>query len=108
MTNHLLKKRDENLVDHHWSNNFINRTSELKTKWNRSYDRQRALNEESSKIRSWFDLMRNMKAKYDIRNENVHNFDETNFMMSVITSQLIVTDSEKREKRKIIQSSNRE
>jgi hypothetical protein len=49
-----------------------------------------------------------MKAKYDIRDENFHNFDETGFMMSVITSQLIVTGSERREKRKIIQPSNRE
>jgi hypothetical protein len=36
-----------------------------------------------------------MKAKYGITDEDTWNFDESGFMMGTISSQLVVTGSEK-------------
>jgi hypothetical protein len=49
-----------------------------------------------------------MKAKYDIIDEDVWNFDETGFLMGKITSQLVVTGSEKPGKVKQLQPGDRE
>jgi hypothetical protein len=49
-----------------------------------------------------------MKSKYGIQDEDTYNFDETGFMMGVISSQMVVTASDRRGKRKIVQPGNRE
>ena len=108
MANKLLKERGSNPVGKNWPDAFLKRTPELKKRWSRPYDRQRALNEDPDTIRAWFELVRNTKAKYGIQDEDTFNFDETGFMMGVITSQLVITGSERRGKRKVIQPGNRE
>jgi hypothetical protein len=47
-------------------------------------------------IRPWFDLVRNVKAKYSILDEDIYNFDETGFTMGVGNRVKIVTASERR------------
>jgi hypothetical protein len=59
-------------------------------------------------IRSWFELVEQTKAKYGILNEDVHNFDEAGFMIGKITTQLVVTGSERIGRPKAIQPGNRE
>jgi len=44
-----------------------------------------------------------MKAKYSIADEDTWNFDESGFMMGKISSQLVVTGSEKPGKQKKLQ-----
>jgi hypothetical protein len=61
-------------------------TDSLKTRFNRAYDRQRALSEDPILIRSWFELVEQTKAKYGICDEDVYNFDEAGFMMGKITT----------------------
>ena len=95
-------------VGKNWPDAFLKRTPELKKRWSRAYDRQRALNEDPDTMRAWFELVRNTKAKYGIQDEDTYNFDETGFMMGVITSQLVITGSERRGKPKMIQPGNRE
>jgi hypothetical protein len=46
MANRLLAIHAGRQVDIQWPSNFINRSSELKTRFNRKYDYQRALNED--------------------------------------------------------------
>jgi hypothetical protein len=48
------------------------------------------------------------KAKYGICDEDVYNFDEAGFMMGKITTQLVVTGSERRGRPKAVQPGNRE
>jgi hypothetical protein len=48
------------------------------------------------------------KAKYGICDEDFHNFDEPGFMMGKITTQLVVTGSERRGRPKIVQPGNHE
>jgi hypothetical protein len=108
MADKLLAARGAGQVGVHWPRNFVKRTDSLTTCFNRAYDRQRALCEDSALIKSWFKLVEETKAKYGICDGDVYNFDEAGFMMGKITTQLVVTGSERRGRPKAIQPGNRE
>ncbi|KAI1664796.1 DDE superfamily endonuclease [Pyrenophora tritici-repentis] len=108
MADKLLAARGAGQVGVHWPRNFVQRTDSLKTCFNRAYDRQRALCENPALIRSWFELIEETKAKYGICDKDVYNFDEAGFIMGKITTQLVVTASERRGRPKAIQPGNRE
>ena len=74
----------------------------LKTKFSRLYNYQRALYEDPTVISGWFALLRNIIIKYNIQPEDLYNFDETNFIIGVITSLIVVMRSDRREKIKSI------
>ena len=107
MANELLRVRDASPVGIKWSSNFVRRRPELRTRFSRKYDYQRAKYENRKTIREWFDLVRNIKAKYGILDDDTYNFDKTGFMMGVIHIGIVVTSSDGR-KAKLAQPSNRE
>ena len=108
MANKVLAARSAGQVGQKWPANFVKRTDSLTTRFNRAYDRQRALCEDPVLIRSWFKLVEETKTKYGICNEDVYNFDEAGFIMGKITTQLVVTGSERRGRPKAIQPGDRE
>jgi hypothetical protein len=108
MADRLLRDRGGKPTGKNWVDNFIKRTPELRTRWSRPYDRQRAACEDPAIIQPWFILVQNMKAKYGIIDEDIWNFDESGFMMGKITSQLVVTGLEKPGKAKKLQPGDRE
>ena len=108
MANLLLKSREGKPVGKHWTRRFIDAQPTLKTKFNRPYDYQRALQEDLKVISGWFELLRNIMNKYGVYEEDVYNFDETGFMMGIITALMVVTRVERRGKAKSVQPSNRE
>jgi len=108
MADRLLRERGEKPVGKYWVDNFIKRTPELKKRWSRPYDRQRAACEDPALILPWFELVQSTKAKYGILDEDTWNFDETGFLMGKITSQLVVTGSDKPGKAKKLQPGDRE
>lgn len=108
MANQLRTTRDASRVGPRWPSNFVKRQPELKTRFTRGYDYQRAKCEDPAIIQDWFDLVRNMVAKYGILDEDIWNFDETGFMMGIITSAMVVTSSDGRGKAKMVQPGNRE
>ncbi|KAH7463246.1 hypothetical protein FOMA001_g18207 [Fusarium oxysporum f. sp. matthiolae] len=108
MANRLLADRDASPVGKRWAINFIKRQPQLKTCFQRRYDYQRAKCEDLIAIRNWFRLLRNTIAKYGIRSDDIWNFDETGFMMGVISSGIVVTSSERRGNPKSVQPGNRE
>jgi hypothetical protein len=108
MANDLLAARGEGPVGKHWVDRFKTRTKEIKLRRSRPYDHQRAMNEDARVITRWFELVRETKEKYGILDEDIHNFDESGFMMGVIKSQMVFTASEKRTNPKKIQPGNRE
>ncbi|KAG9186421.1 hypothetical protein G6011_02977 [Alternaria panax] len=108
MADRLLRERGGKPTGKNWVDNFIKRTPELRTRWSRPYDHQRAVCEDPATIRPWFTLVQNMKAKHGIADEDTWNFDEFGFMMGKITSQLVVTGSEKPGKQKKLQPGDRE
>ena len=46
--------------------------------------------------------MRNVVAKYGIYNNDIYNFDETNFTISKISTETVITTSDQRRKPKAI------
>jgi hypothetical protein len=108
MANRLLATRDTPRVGARWASNFVKRRPELRTCFQRKYDYQRAKCEDPEVIRGWFELVRNTIAKYGICDEDIYNFDETGFMMGIISTAMVVTSSEGRAKVKKIQPGNRE
>lgn len=108
MANLLLAERGGGRVGQNWASHFVTRQPDLKTRFNRPYDYQRALCEDPVIIDAWFKLVANMKAKYGIIDADFYNFDETGFMMGVISSSMVVTGAERRGKVKTVQPGNRE
>ena len=108
MANNLRAHRGLKPVGINWLDQFIKRREELRTRWTRSYDDQKKKQEDPEVINAWFTLVANVKAKYDILDEDTYNFDEAGFMMGVIGSQLVITASERHEKPKMVQPGDRE
>ena len=108
MANRLLADRDASPVGKRWASNFVRRQPDLKTRFNRRYDYQRAKCEDPAIIRHWFRLVENTIAKYGINLADIYNFDETGFMMGIIASGMVVTGAERRGKAKSVQPGNRE
>jgi hypothetical protein len=86
----------------------VKRNSELKTRFSRSYDFQRALCEDSKLIEEWFQRVVDIKAKYEVQDCDIWNFDETGFMMRVISSSIVVTQADRKGRRKRVQPGNKE
>ncbi len=108
MANRLLADRDALPVGPRWASNFVKRHKELKTRFTRRYDYQRAQCEDPTLILGWFQLVRDTIAKYGIAESDIHNFDETGFMMGVISTAMVVTSSERSGRPKLAQPGNRE
>jgi hypothetical protein len=106
MANKLLAACSAGHVGVHWPHNFVKRTDNLTTRSNRPYNRQRALCKDPILIRRWFELVEQTKTKYGVCDEDVYNFNKAGFMMGKITTQLVVTGSERRGRPKSIQPGN--
>jgi len=93
----------------HWVNRFIKRHPELKSKYTRKYDYQRAKCEDSKLIKAWFTRVRETIEKYGILMEDIYNMDETGFQMGVASTAKVVCGSEtKQSHAKALQPGNRE
>lgn len=74
ITNDQLRECEEIPTGNNWTDNFIKRTPEFKTRWRRSYDRQRALTEDPRAISPYSTLVMSFGDKYDSQDEDVCNF----------------------------------
>jgi len=107
MANILLTTRQAAPVGKLWPYNFVRRHPELKTRFSRAYDYQRALCEDPALLDAWFRLVANMRTKYGIQDCDFYNFDETGFMMGVICSSTVVTCADRHGRSKQLQPGNR-
>jgi hypothetical protein len=80
----------------------------LKAKYNRKYDKQRALCEDPIQINAWFRLVEETIQKYGIVPEDIYNFDETGFAMGIAATSRVVTSSDQRNRPNQVQPGNRE
>jgi hypothetical protein len=96
MANRLRTTHDASRVGIHWASNFVKRHLELRARFQRKYDYQRAKCEDLAIICSWFELVCNTIAKYRINDADIYNFDETRFIMGVISTAIVVTSSDGR------------
>ena len=108
MANLLLADRGATPVGKNWAANFVNRRPEIKPMFNRKHDYQRLLCQNPEVINGWFRLVRNTITKYGIAEEDIHNFDESGFLMGIIATAKVVTGAESRNRPKVAQPGNRE
>ena len=108
MANQLLAIRQGGVVGVNWVYRLVTRRPELKPQVTRLRDHQRVLCSDPAIISPWFNLVRNVKAKYGILDADTYNFDETGFQMGVGGSVKVVTASERRVKPLGIQPGDRE
>jgi hypothetical protein len=108
MADSLLAARHYEPVGERWPHHFVKRQPELQVKFNRKYDYKRALCEDPVIIHDWFQLYGNITAKYGILEDDTFNFDESGFIMGMISTGAVVTGSERRARPKSVQQGNRE
>ena len=108
MANHLLAARGCKPVGIKWPSNFVQRTTQLKIRFNRRYAYERAKCENPAVIKPWFELIQKTIEQYGITDSDIYNFDETGFQMGVISTAKVVTGSERRSAPMAVQPGNRE
>ena len=91
MANFILESRGGKRVGTRWAQRFVARRPELKTRFNRVYDFQRALYEDPELISAWFRLVENIRAKYGVLDCDFYNFDKTGFIIGVICAIIVIT-----------------
>jgi hypothetical protein len=96
MANQLLATRGGGQTGINWAYRLIRRRPEIKSQVSRPRDYRRVLCSNLTVISPWFDLVRNVKAKYGILDKDTYNFDETGFQIGVGGSVKVVTASERR------------
>lgn len=73
-------------IGKNWIYKFLTQHPELDTRLARSYDAQRAKNEDPKIINGWFERVQKTQEEYGILDEDTYNFDETGFAMGVASS----------------------
>ncbi|KAF7181278.1 hypothetical protein CNMCM7691_000496 [Aspergillus felis] len=89
MANILLAKRGTTpiqAVGEKWVYNFIKRRDELKTRFSRRYNHQRAKCEDPKVITEWFNRVQVTRMQYGIADEDIYNFDETGFAIGLVAT----------------------
>jgi transposase len=108
MANILLAAQGTDRVGKNWVSNFLRRTPELKSRFSRRYDYQRAKQEDPKVIREWFDIVERAITTYGILLEDIYNFDETGFAMGLTATAKVITRAEYYGRKSVLQPGNRE
>jgi hypothetical protein len=108
MANLLLDQCHGTHVSHNWTTNFIKHQPEIKSIFNRKHDYKRLLCQDPEVIGKWFKLVSNIIAKYGIAIEDIHNFNESGFLMGMIAAAKVVTGVESHNHPKAAQLGNHE
>lgn len=111
MADFLLALRDsgeELSVGQKWATRFVSRHPTIKTCRSRRYDYKRALCESPAVFNSWFDVVNDVKIKYGICEDDTYNVDETGFMMGLTGSEIVITGTDIRGRKKVVQAGNKE
>ena len=108
MANLMREARNAPPVGPRWAENFVRRQETLKMRFQRRIDYQRALTEDPQIIQTWFNLVRNVIAKYGILGSDIYNFDETGFLMGILSHAKVLTTSDRKDRPRTKQPGNRE
>jgi hypothetical protein len=108
MAGRLRINRDASRVGPRWAGHFIKRYSEVTTRFRRRIDYQRAQCEDQDVVNAWYRLVRNTINKYAIQDADIYNFDETGFLMGMLSNAKVVTSSERRGRPRTKQPGNQE
>ena len=77
-----------------WTTNFIKQRDELKARFSRRFNHQRAKCEDPKIIKEWFDRVQITIMQHGIPYEDIYNFDETGYAMGLVATAKVVTRAE--------------
>jgi hypothetical protein len=110
MADALLQKRGQDPpplpTGKNWALRFVQRQSELQTKWNRKFYLQRARCKNPVCIQLWFKLIKDICVTYRILDCNTYNFNETGFMIGVAATSKVVISSDTVGRATVVQPGN--
>ena len=95
-------------VGENWVRRLLKRHPQLKTRYSRKYDYQRALCEDPEKISAWFARVQKTIIENGVLDNDIYNFDETSFQIGVASTSKVVTRSDRRNRPVVVQPGNRE
>jgi hypothetical protein len=95
MANYLLSEHSNQQVGENWVYRLVKHHIELKTRFSRRYNYERAKCEDIKIIRGWFDIVQETIIKYGIQPEDIYNFDETGFAMGLCATAKVITGSDR-------------
>jgi hypothetical protein len=108
MANYLLSQRGNQQVGENWVYNLVQRRSELKSRYSRRYNYERAKCEDPKIIQEYFDSVQEAMLEYGILPEDIYNFDETGFAMGLCATAKVITGSDRYSRPYLLQPGNRE
>ena len=80
----LRKKGNPATVGINWTQKYLARHPDLKTKYIPPLDKERALAHNPEIINGWFELYKKLKAEFDVQDKDIYNMDKKGFIMGVI------------------------
>jgi hypothetical protein len=108
MADHLLSKDGNQQVGKNWVYKLVNRRPELKSRFSRRYNYERAKCEDIKLIQEHFDRVQDTIQEYGILPEDIYNFDETGFAMGLCATAKVITGSDRYSRPHLLQPGNRE
>jgi hypothetical protein len=108
MANHLLSQHTNQQVGENWVYKLVKRHPELKSRFSRRYNYERAKCEDIKIIREHFDRVQDTILEYGILPEDIYNFDETGFAMGLCATAKVITGSDRYSRPHLLQPGNRE
>ena len=90
IANYILESRGGKRIGKLWAHRFVQCQPDLKTRFNRVYDFQRALYEDPDVLGAWFRLVENIRAKYGVTDSDFYNFNETGFIIGIICPTIVI------------------
>lgn len=94
-------------IGQNWVTKFVNRHLDIKSRFSRRYNYERAKQEDLKVIRQWFTIVQDAITIYGILSEDIYNFDETGFAMGLISTARVITRVEYYGRRSVLQPGNR-
>jgi hypothetical protein len=95
-------------IGKNWVSSFLKRNKDLKSKYLRRYNYQRAKCEDPKVIGEFFDAFQKAIIDYGIVDDDIYNFDETGFAMGIIATAKVITLTANIGRPVLLQPGNRE
>ena len=93
-------------IEINWVWNFIQYHNIFKTCFLQKYNHQQILCKDLNKIQKWFKFIQSTIKEWGIINENIYNFNETGFAISMIATTKVITQTEKHSCLNLVQFEN--
>ncbi|EED16700.1 transposon, putative [Talaromyces stipitatus ATCC 10500] len=108
MADLLLSQRGNRHVSERWVYRFVDCHPEVKLRFSRRYNYERAKCEDIKIIQEHLNRVQEVIQEYGILSEDIYNFDETGFAMGLCASAKVITGSDRYGRPYLLQPGNRE